>query len=142
MKIERVIRLGLVFIFIIGSFMSCEDRGSIVDCSECYSVEPDSGDLIIYLSIESPHLKVPLIIYKDQVDDEYIEYIDTAYSSPYYLYVDMNKYYSVKAEYNLGGKTIYAVDGDKIKTKYVTETCDFDCWAITGGILNAKLKDF
>jgi len=142
MKIERVVKLGLVFIFIMGSFMSCEDRGAFVDCSECYSVEPDSGDLIIYLSIESPHLKVPLTIYKDQVDDEYIEYIDTAYSSPYYLYVDLNEYYSVKAEYNLGEKTIYAVDGDKIKTRYVTETCDLDCWVLTGGILNAELKDF
>jgi len=54
----------------------------------------------------------------------------------------LNEYYSVKAEYNLGEKTIYAVDGDKIKTKFVTETCDLDCWIITGGIINTKLKDF
>lgn len=143
MKTERIVKLGLIFILIIGSFMSCEDnRGVFVDCSECYSVEPDSGDLIIYLTLESPNLKVPLTIYKGQVDDNQIEYRVTAQSSPFYVYVDLNEFYSVKAEYTSGNRTIYAVDGDKIKTKFVTETCDYDCWVITGGIINAELKDF
>jgi hypothetical protein len=142
MRTAGIVRAALIFILILTPFMSCEDsRGLTVDCSECYSTEPDSGDLVIYLTIESPYTKVPLTIYKDQVDDEQIEYYDTAYSSPYYLYVDLNEYYSVKAEYSTGTKTVYAVDGDKIKTRFVTETCEYDCWVITGGYLNVKLKN-
>ena len=112
-----------------------------MDCDECYSVEPDSGDLIIYLTINSENQRVPLTIFKDQVDDEWVEYIDTAFSSPYYLYVDLNEYYSVKAEYKSGDRIIYAVDGDKIKTRFVSESCEYDCWVISGGIINVKLKD-
>lgn len=143
MRTEGIVRIGIIFILILTSFMSCEDnRGLVVDCSECYSTEPDSGDLVIYLTIESPYLRVPFTIYKDQVDDEHIEYKDTAYSSPYYLYVDLDEYYSVKAEYSSCTRTIYAVDGDKIKTRFVTGTCEYDCWVVTGGILNVKLKNF
>jgi hypothetical protein len=143
MRTAGIVRTAIIFILILTSFMSCEDnRGLVVDCSECYLNEPDSGDLVIYLTIESPYLRVPLTVYKDQIDDEHIEYIDTAYSSPYYIYVDLDEYYSVKAEYSTGTSTIYAVDGDKIKTRFVTESCEYDCWVITGGILNVKLKKF
>jgi hypothetical protein len=142
MKSESIKIFWLVFIFIIGLLISCDKyNGLTVDCSECYSVEPDSGDLIVYLTIDNKNPRVPLTIFKDQVDDERIEYTDTAFSSPYYLYVKLNEYYSVKAEYISGDRTIYAVDGDKIKTKFVAETCEIDCWVITGGILNAELKD-
>jgi hypothetical protein len=140
MKICRLKILLLIF-FIMGSICCEKERGWVVDCAECYSVEPDSGDLIIYLTINSENPRVPLTIFKDQVDDEWIEYIDTAVSSPYYLYVDLNEYYSVKAEYNSGDRIIYAVDGDKIKTRFVTESCEYDCWVISGGIINVKLKD-
>ncbi len=143
MRKAGIARAGMILILMLTPFMSCEDnRGVVVDCAECYSTEPDSGDLVIYLTIESPYMKVPLTIYKDQVDDERIEYQDTAYSSPYYLYVDLNEYYSVKAEYSTGTKTVFAVDGDKIKTRLVTETCEYDCYVITGGYLNVKLKNY
>jgi hypothetical protein len=132
----------LLLIFLITCSICCEkERGWVVDCDECYSVEPDSGDLIIYLTINSENQRVPLTIFKDQVDDEWVEYIDTAFSSPYYLYVDLNEYYSVKAEYKSGDRIIYAVDGDKIKTRFVSESCEYDCWVISGGIINVKLKD-
>lgn len=142
MKIKRAGIFWLIFIVVIGLFLSCEEyRGLTVDCSECYSIEPDSGDLIIYLTINSENPRVPLTVFKDKVDDEWIEYTDTTVTSPYYLYVDLNEYYSVKAKYNSGDRTIYAIDGDKIKTRYVTETCEFDCWVISGGIINVELKD-
>jgi|SRR4030042_182280 hypothetical protein len=141
MKTVSVKIFWLILIFIIGFSLSCDEyRGLTVDCSECYSVEPDSGDLIIYLTIDNENPRIPLTVFKEKVDDEWIEYIDTAFSSPYYLYVKLNEYYSVKAKYNSGDRIIYAVDGDKIKTKFVTETCEFDCWGITGGIINLELK--
>jgi hypothetical protein len=134
--------LCLIIFCFFGLFTSCEkNRGIIVDCDECYYNEPDSGDLIVYLTINSENPGIPLTIYKDQVDDEWIEYIDTAFSSPYYLYVALDEFYSVKAEYNSGNRIIYAVDGDKIKSKFMTEACEFDCWIISGGVIDVELKD-
>jgi hypothetical protein len=142
MIIKRNTILWLMVVCFFGLFNSCEKyRGITVDCDECYSNEPDSGDLIVYVTINNENKRVPLTIYKDQVDDEWIEYVDTAISSPYYLYVALDKYYSVKAEYHSGNQTIYAVDGDKIKTKFVNEACDYDCWVVSGGVINVKLKD-
>ena len=114
--------------------------GFSVDCSECYSIEPDSSDITIYLTINHNYRSIPIIVYKDQVDDNRIEYIDTAYSSPYYLFVPVNQYYSVKAEYSADGKTTYAVDGDKLNTKHVSESCDVECWVVTGGVMDVRLK--
>jgi hypothetical protein len=141
MKIFNTIS-GIAGIFFLVILNNCETyRGITVDCDECYFNEPDSGDLIVYVTINSENTKVPLIIYKDQVDDERIEYVDTAFSSPYYLWVDLNEYYSVKAEYRKGDQIIYAIDGDKIKSRFVTETCEFDCYVVADGVINVELKD-
>lgn len=132
----------VMIICFFGLNTSCEkNRGMVVDCAECYYNEPDSGDLIVYLSINGENPKVPIIVYKDQVDDGRIEYIDTAFSSPYYLYVALGEYYSVEAEYKSGDRIIYAVDGDKITSRFVTETCEFDCYVISGGVIDAELKE-
>lgn len=134
--------LWLILICFFWVFNSCEkNRGIIVDCDECYYDEPDSGDLIVYLTFNSENTRIPLTVYKGQVDDEWIEYVDTAISSPYYLYVALDEYYSVEAEYKSGNRTIYAVDGDKIKSRFVTETCEYDCWIISGGVIDVELKD-
>ncbi|KPK80556.1 MAG: hypothetical protein AMS27_16820 [Bacteroides sp. SM23_62_1] len=133
--------LILIILLLTGAFFSCDEYlGLSVDCSECYNIEPDSADLIIYLTINDDYSVVPIMIYKDQVDDNRIEHIDTVTASPYYLFVSVNQYYSVKAEYHSDGKTIYAVDGDKIETKHVSESCDVECWVISGGIMDVRLK--
>ena len=133
----------LVFLLLLftGIFCSCNEyMGMTVDCSECYTVEPDSADIIIYLTINDKYTEVPITIYKDQVDDNRIEYVDTVSVSPYYFFVQINQDYSVKAEYKYDGKTIYAVDGDKLMTKHVSESCDEECWVITGGTMDVRLK--
>jgi hypothetical protein len=142
MAVNNVKILLFIVICFFGLFNSCEkNRGLTVDCDECYYDEPDSGDLIVYLTINDENTRIPLIIYKGQVDDEWIEYVDTAVSSPYYLYVALDEYYSVEAEYKSGDQTIYAVDGDKIKSRFVTETCEYDCWIISDGVIDVELKD-
>jgi hypothetical protein len=68
-----------------------------VDCAECYREKPDSADLEISLTFNDEFTEVPLVVYKGDVEDNNIEYIDTAYESPYFLYVPVDKKYSVKA---------------------------------------------
>lgn len=114
-----------------------------IDCNECYTFKPDSADLIVFLTFSGDFDSIPLVIYRDVIGENNIDYIDTAYSTldnPYYLYSKVNQKYVVKAEYKKGEKTIYAVDRSKIKVKRVTGECDEDCWVVEGGELDAKLK--
>lgn len=114
--------------------------GLSVDCSECYTIEPDSSDITVYLTINKDYPSIPITIYKDQVEDNRIEYNDTATSSPYYIFVPVDQYYSVKAEYTANEKTIFAVDGAKLSVKHVSESCDLECWIVTGGVMDVSLK--
>src|SRR4030042_140602 len=113
-------------------YASCREGllSTDVECSECYYPEPDSADLVIYLTINEKFPEVPLIVYKGNIEDDQIEYIDTAFSTPYYLWVPVNKKYSVKAEYKKGNATLFVVDGTKLKTSLVEDECDGECYVI------------
>lgn len=134
-----VIVISIIFYF----NTSCEEDifAFNVDCSECYIEKPDSADIIVKISINAQNDSVPIKIYKNQVEDNEIEYIDTATSEEYYLYVPIDEFYSVTAEYNYNDSvTLVVVDGDKLKVKLVTDVCTDDCWVIRGGILDVRIK--
>lgn len=121
---------------------SCEDFITFeVDCSECFFPEPDSADIMVYLTINEQNNNVPLTIYKGKADERRIEYRDTANSDTYYLYVKTNEFYSVEATYTLEDKTVIAGDGDRLKTRHITDVCSDDCYVIRGGIMNVRLKE-
>jgi hypothetical protein len=124
-------------------FFSCQEKWitSDVNCNECYATKPDSADLVVYLTFEGKFTSVPLVFYRDEVnDDNNIDYVDTAYSSPYYLYSKVNMDYVVKAEYKHNNQTIFAIEKAKLKAKRVSGECDEVCWVIEGGKMNARLK--
>jgi hypothetical protein len=122
-------------------YTGCDGNGfQSVDCDECYTPEPDSADLYVRVTINKENPAVPLEIYKGKVEENVLEWIDTTSSSSYYLYVKTNEYYSVIAKYKSGTRTIFAIDGEKIKTQKVSDVCDNDCWIIKGGKLDVSLK--
>ncbi len=132
----------LVFLVLMaGHVTSCEEYiGFNVDCSECYSVKPDSADLILELTIDQENPEVRIVVYRDHYEGQDVEYIDTARESPYYLFVPVHAYYSATAEYNTDQGKIKAVDGDRLKVKHVSEACDLECWIVQGGELDLTLK--
>ena len=111
-----------------------------VNCSDCFSPEPDSVDLVVDLTINNEFTAVPLVIYRGDVEDNQVDYIDTAYASPYHLPVAVGKKYSVKAKYRRSGRILYAVDGTKIKVLLVTGTCDQDCYVIRNDRVNLQIR--
>ena len=122
-------------------FTSCSEI-QIVDCSSCYQIKPEWGTINIKTTINDENPNVPLVIYIGVVEDSVIEYIDTSYFESYNIDVPINEYYSVVAKYTHGNKTIFAIDGDEIKTKLITEECDVDCYIIHGGDIDVRLKDY
>jgi hypothetical protein len=134
-----------LFLFLlIVTFISCERNKQFsldkFDCSDCYQEKPDSADLTVKVTINNENPRVPLVIYKGKIEDQVIDYIDTAINSDYYLWVKVDEYYSVEAKYKSGNKTIIAVDGDKIKTKKNSTECDETCYRIKGGYINVRLR--
>ena len=142
--LKLTFRLVIISGFVFFTFNACNEKifTSGVDCADCYRNKPDSADIIVYLTINDENPRVPVVVFKNEMDLNKIEFIDTATGPTYYLYVPVNAEYSVRAEYRKNGKTIYAVDGDKLKIKHVSDACDEDCWVIEDGIMNVELKDF
>ena len=79
------------------------------------------------------------MVYRGNIEND-TDYIDTAITSPYYLYSKIDQFYSVRAEYHVGDRIINVVDRDKVQAKHVSESCDVECWVITDGVLNVELK--
>jgi hypothetical protein len=113
-----------------------------VDCSECYWPEPDTGYITVKITINDEFKEVPVVVFKGDIEDNEIFLVDTATTNPFYIdYVPVNAHYSIRAEYKRTGSTLYAVDGTKIKTVLVSESCDGgDCYILENDDLNVEIK--
>jgi hypothetical protein len=133
----------LIFIMIL--LTQCErdepfDLSSF-DCSLCYQDKPEYGPLEILVTINSENHAVPIVVYRGDIENNEIEYIDTAYYWDYVVDVPVDEYYSVTAEYKDGSNTIYSVDVDKLKLQFNTKDCDEDCYYYKGGYIDVRLRN-
>jgi hypothetical protein len=140
MKVDSYIKALLVFVLLTLAGSCNEYLGLNVDCDDCWGFRPDSADLIINLTINSSHPEVPIVLYRGNIESGQVDYLDTARETPYTLYSAIDQYYSVTAEYKVDGKTILAVDGDVMKAKDATASCEFECWIVTDGEFRVDLK--
>lgn len=136
---------NLILVSIIGLIIiafSCNNGGSTleVNCAQCFVNEPDSFELEVNLTIESAGDSVYLEFFEGNVESGKLSWEGMVGTQLFYHLVPVDKYYSVRATYVENDKTIYAIDGDKMITRYIADACDTDCWIIKGGILNVKLK--
>ncbi|NQU81960.1 MAG: hypothetical protein HQ543_10610 [Bacteroidetes bacterium] len=123
--------------------LSCDEKFSFleVDCSECYRIKPDNGELIIQVTINNENPEVPIAIYRDKIESGRIRIKDTISDQTVYIEVPLNHYYSVQAKYKAGNDSVFAVDGERIETHRVTDQCDTTCWIIKGGRYDLRLKE-
>ena len=134
--------ISIIIIFIFN--FSCEKLANEVLCDDCSYSKPDSADIEVKLSFSDLNDSIPLTFYRGKIDKNVIEWIDTATieNSPegiFYLWSPVNEYYSIKAIYKTkNGKTITAVDGNKLVTRQ--NTCDTECWIIKGALLDVRLE--
>jgi hypothetical protein len=131
-----------ILIILVLFFCSCKDQNN--DCTDtdyagCNTTEPTDGELKVLLTINAENPAVPIYIYKGKIEEGALQVMDTAESSVYRIKLPVNEYYSVAAKYKSGSKTIYAVDGDRIKKKS-SAMCDSTCWSVVDAKVNVKLK--
>jgi hypothetical protein len=135
-----------VIFSIIGLFVivfSCQ-KGSPtleVNCADCLSSEPDSFELSVDLTIiKNLYDSVYLKFYKGNVESGKLSWEGEVFTPRFYHLVPVNEYYSVKASYRKEGKIIYAIDGDRMVSRFVSDVCDGNCWIVKGGLLNVEMK--
>lgn len=110
------------------------------DYSDCITEEPDSGLLELYVTINKENPKVALTIFKGRIEDNDMVIADSTETASYEFNVLLDEYYSAKAVYKSGNKTIIAIDGDRIR-KSSSKTCDSTCWSVHGGYINLRLHN-
>jgi hypothetical protein len=137
-----MLRIAIFLPWICILILSCGEKlyTGDVNCSECYTPKPDTALLVVNLTINSEFTQVPLVVYRGDAEANDVEYVDTATISPYTLPVAVGKSYSVKATYKRDGKTLYAIDGTKIKVLLVTDACDQDCYVIRNESVNVEIR--
>ena len=94
----------------------------------------------IQLTNNDENSTIPIVIYRNEIDDSVIEYIDTTSETNYEIWVPIDNYYSVTAEYKVGIKTITAVDGAKVYKRENTTDCEEACWVVFDGTVDVQLK--
>ncbi len=109
-------------------------------CIDCYNIKPEEGLLEIKFTIDENHNGIPLIIYIDEYEKNQIEWIDTTYEANYDIWVPVNQYYSVRAQYIKDNDTIYVFDGDNVKIIKESTECDTVCWRPRDGKVDVRLK--
>lgn len=140
--IKLISRLGISLGIMITILTGCNDEVTYqsVDCTNCITYRPDTGTLIIRLSIDQDNPTVPVTVYRDRIESNDIRFRDTVALTEIEVPVPLGYYYTVTAQYTSGNDTILAVDGDVIETKKVIGQCETVCWIISGGVLNVAYR--
>ena len=132
----------IILTLIILSLSACHEYyfDSDYPCAFCYNIKPDEGILFINLTIDKEHKSVPIMIFRDVIENCDTIWMDTAYETPYDIGVPIDNNYTVTAEYQIDNKKIIAVDNDRVFMRKNTSDCDEECWIIFDGEVDLRLK--
>ena len=124
-------------------FNACnkETTNQPVDCSQCFTVAPDSGFLALHLTINPENPRIPVTVYQGNVEDHQIIFRDTLKLAAAKILMPANQSYAVTATYIRGIDTIIAVDGTKLEVKKAAGQCGKTCYVVLGGYLDLRLKN-
>lgn len=138
-----LVLITALLLLLSGHFSGCEPEDWMleVNCNDCYGIQPDSANLIIYVTINQENDSVPLTLYKGSFDEGVIDWQDTATTEEFYLYSEMDAEYTVKATYHSGNQTIIAFDSDKMHLYNANEECGSPCHIVKGGIFDVRLLE-
>lgn len=134
-------KTGLLFLLIVFGTVeySCEEKLITfnIDCDECYTDQPELAELKVEISKEyiNDSIGLPYAVYEGELEQNKIVFVDTIKVTDtldynvFYLYFDLDKYYSIKMNYlTKDNKWFMVVDGCKPKVKHVYEECYEPCW--------------
>jgi hypothetical protein len=145
---KDILRIAGIFAFSVSVFLfltTCDDEYvdyENINCDDCYVEKPQTSYLKITFSTDINDT-VFFEIYRGYVDQSMLEWRGWSTESPLYLYqTPVDNLYSVKATYRKDSASISVIDADELKTQFIRNYCDEECYIITGGNYNVELKDY
>ncbi|MCK5822325.1 MAG: hypothetical protein KAH17_10565 [Bacteroidales bacterium] len=130
----------LAIVSILFILTNCEPDYPSLSCSDCYEEKPTIGLMSVNVSISGDNTKVPIRILKGKLDDNDVYLLDTLKTAYVEFWVRVGYFYTVEATYSSGGKTIFAVDGDKVTVYLDDSNCDIACWRANDGQADCTLE--
>ena len=134
-----------IFLFSASCIMLFSCTSDVKDCysydyGDCNSVSPSVGTMIIKLSINDENPKVLVKVFKGNYDspNPVLCKSDSLDDELWRVDLPVNEFYSVAAYYKVKGKTVIAIDGDRIKVD-ATVKCDSNCYTLHDGHADVKL---
>ncbi len=119
---------------------SCELDSLNLSCDNCWEEKPTEGILAIDLSPVNENDSIPVTVYKGKIESGNIILQDTIFKDYHDIWVPVDNFYTVVAEYKIDNTTIRAVDGDRVDV-YLDETnCTVSCYRARDGKVDCKLK--
>ena len=127
----------IIFVFLIICF-SCENKGWIVNCPDCFTTKPEKVDLKI--KVDAGKTQVSIKVYEGKLEDSILidsrnEWFDFIYPN-----ASFDVEYTVTATYIIDGKTYVAVSSATPRVTYKENECEEPCYYIYDNILNLRLK--
>lgn len=140
---KRPIRIFFYFV-LISLLAGCTSE--VKDCytydySDCNTIEPQSGTMVIKLTINDENPNVIVQVFKGDFDspDRVLMKTDTLDDELWRVDLPTGRFYSVAAWYKVNGKTLVAIDGDELKIK-ANVVCDSTCYEVKDGHADVKLR--
>lgn len=129
-------------IFVAGTFLlnSCELNTLKLSCDNCYDIKPTEGILAIDLSLLRYDDSIPIVVYKGKLESGSVFLRDTLTKNYLDLWVPVDQFYTVVAEYHVNETTIKAVDGDMVSVYEDDSNCSVACWRARDGKVDCRLR--
>jgi hypothetical protein len=138
----RIVTKYIIFLSLLIIF-SCEKRGLIVNCKDCFSKEPAKATIEVKLDPYHPGIDsyAALIkVYEGNLEDSLVIGSYSIADSEWEFEVDINKKYTFTATYATSKATYIVVDETYPKVRYENEQCTDPCYFVYDKKVNLKLK--
>jgi hypothetical protein len=136
MKITTKIFLLITFVLC----FSCEDKGLIVKCVDCYPNEPVKTELELKLDLAYFGTETLINVYEGNLEDSilYSSYTVTGESKT--VTVTLNKKYTVTATYYVPYDYYTAIDSATPRVKLEKSQCNDPCYFVYDKTIDLRLK--
>jgi hypothetical protein len=139
MSIKYFSYLALFLLVAVWSVLGC--TGSCDEDRECLPDEPLKVDFTVKLTINDENRTVPITIFIGNYDDRVVYLRDTLSTEDHTYYLPKDQRYSVEAIYRQNGRTIVAIDDDRVSTSSFYN-CDEKCWSVNTGVANVRIRNY
>jgi hypothetical protein len=136
MKTTFRILMLLTFAF----FLSCEEQGLFVQCSDCTNSEPLKTNLEVKLDFANYGYETIINVYEGNIEDSIIYRSFSTSSANTEINVTLNKKYTLTATYYIPDDFYIAIDSATPKVKYEKSQCDDPCYFVYDKVVDLRLK--